>query len=84
MQEQLQQRLAELRTEYDSGQKILVDLESHQANNRETLLSSSGEIQVLAEELSKAVPVAGSNGSVAAEESRERLGESKEIESHPA
>jgi hypothetical protein len=85
MQEQLQQRLAELRTEYASGQKILADLESKQVNIRETLLRISGAIQVLEEELSKTVSVAGSNGPVAAEEgSRERLGEIKEIESRPA
>jgi hypothetical protein len=85
MQEQLQQRLAELRTEYASGQKILADLESQQAHIREMLLRISGAIQVLEEELSKAGPVAGSNGPVAAEEeSRERLREIKEIESRSA
>ena len=64
---------------------MLADVESKQINIRETLLRISGAIQVLEEELSKTDQVAGSNGPVAAEEeSREMLGEIKEIESHPA
>jgi prefoldin subunit 5 len=49
MKQQLEQRLKELRTEFESGQKMLVDLENQQANVRETLLRISGAIQVLEE-----------------------------------
>ena len=53
MREQLTQRLAELKAEYESGQKMLADLEAKQANLRETLLRISGAIQVLEEELAQ-------------------------------
>ncbi|WP_440948564.1 hypothetical protein ACSAZL_10245 [Methanosarcina sp. T3] len=51
MKQQLEQRLQELRAEFESGQKMLADLESKQANLRDTMLRISGAIQVL-EELS--------------------------------
>lgn len=51
MKEQLEQRLKELKTEFESGQKVLADLEAKQANLRNTLLRISGAIQVLEEEL---------------------------------
>lgn len=51
MKEQLQKRLQELRTEFESGQKALADMEMKQANLRNTLLRISGAIQVLEEEL---------------------------------
>ncbi|AKB18676.1 hypothetical protein MSWHS_1813 [Methanosarcina sp. WWM596] len=50
----------ELRTEFESGQKMFADLESKQANLRDTLLRISGAIQVL-EELNGAE---GSTGEV--------------------
>ena len=53
MREQLTQRLAELKAEYESGQKMLAELEAKQANLRETLLRISGAIQVLEEELAQ-------------------------------
>ncbi len=53
MQEQLEQRLKELKPEFEIGQKTLADLDARQANLRETLLRISGAIQVLEEELSK-------------------------------
>jgi predicted nuclease with TOPRIM domain len=53
MKEQLQQRLNELKAEYESGQKMLAELETKQANLRNTLLRISGAIQVLEEELAK-------------------------------
>jgi predicted nuclease with TOPRIM domain len=53
MKEQLEQRLAELKTEFESGQKMLADLEAKQANLRETLLRITGAIQVIEEELAK-------------------------------
>ncbi len=53
MKERLEQRLRELRTEFESGQKALADLEMKQVNLRNTLLRISGAIQVLKEELVK-------------------------------
>jgi hypothetical protein len=55
MQEQLERRLQELKTEFEAGQKMLADLEARQAQLRETLLRISGAIQVL-EELRTALP----------------------------
>ncbi len=53
MQEQLEQRLQELKAEYESGQNMLAEVEVKQANLKETLLRISGAIQVLEEELSR-------------------------------
>ena len=53
MKEQLQQRLQQLKTEYESGQKVLAELQTKQTNVRETLLRIAGAIQVLEEELAK-------------------------------
>ncbi len=53
MKQQLEQRLKELRSEFESGQKTLADLEVKQMNLRNTLLRISGAIQVLEEELAK-------------------------------
>ena len=58
MREQLEQRLRELKAEFESGQKMLADLEAKAANLRETLLRISGAIQVLEEELAGASPPA--------------------------
>ena len=54
MQEQLQRRLAELRTQFDTGQSKLAELEQQSTTLRTTLLRISGAIQVLEEELTKA------------------------------
>jgi hypothetical protein len=56
MQAQLQQRLQELKAEYEAGQKMLAELEARQTNLQHTLLRISGAIQVLEEELAKAAP----------------------------
>ena len=53
MKEQLQQRLKSLKIEYESGQKVIKELETKQANVRDTLLRIAGAIQVLEEELAK-------------------------------
>lgn len=54
MQDKLQQRLQQLKTEYEAGQKVMADLQAKQANLRDTLLRISGAIQVLEETLSEA------------------------------
>jgi septal ring factor EnvC (AmiA/AmiB activator) len=53
MAQQLEQRLKELRAEYESGQKTLAELENKQMNLRSTLLRISSAIKVLEEELAK-------------------------------
>ncbi|AOX03706.1 hypothetical protein BJP34_33570 [Moorena producens PAL-8-15-08-1] len=53
MKEQLKKRLTQLKAEFESGQKVIADLEAKQANVRETLLRIQGAIQVLEEELTK-------------------------------
>jgi hypothetical protein len=53
MREQLEQRLQELKAEFESGQSILRDLETRQANVKSSLLRISGAIQVLEEMLQK-------------------------------
>lgn len=53
MKQQLEQRLNDLKSEFESGQKALADLENRQANLRTSLLRISGAIQVLEEELEK-------------------------------
>jgi len=59
MKEQLEQRLVELKTQFESGRKLLNDLENQQANLRTTLLRLSGAIEVLEEVLGKEKPSAG-------------------------
>ncbi|AOW99222.1 hypothetical protein BJP34_06915 [Moorena producens PAL-8-15-08-1] len=54
MKEQLEKRLQQLKAEYESGQKVLAELETKQANVKETLLRIAGAIQVLEEELKNA------------------------------
>lgn len=51
MREKLEKRLAALKAEFESGQKMLAELEAKEAKLRETLLRISGAIQVLEEEL---------------------------------
>jgi predicted nuclease with TOPRIM domain len=63
MREQLAKRLADLRAEFEAGQKKLQELETQANNVRSTLLRISGAIQVLEEELAKADgAVPGSDG----------------------
>lgn len=54
MRDQLERRLAALRSEYETGQQMMAELEAKQARLRETLLRISGAIQVLEEELGPA------------------------------
>jgi predicted nuclease with TOPRIM domain len=53
VREQLEKRLQELRTEFETGQKRLEELETQVSSLRATLLRISGAIQVLEEELSR-------------------------------
>ena len=53
MREQLEQRLKQLKAEYEAGQKMLAELEARQANLREALLRIGGAIQVIEEKLAK-------------------------------
>jgi len=56
VREKLEQRLTELRAEYESGQRALAELEQKQATLRDTVLRISGAIQVLEEELGTRTP----------------------------
>ncbi len=53
MQAQLEQRLTDLRAEYQAGQKVLADLEARQKEVYQTMLRISGAIQVLEELLAQ-------------------------------
>jgi hypothetical protein len=57
LRQRLERRLSELKSEYQAGQKMLVDLEARQAELRQTLLRISGAIQVLEELLAPGAPV---------------------------
>ncbi len=56
MKEKLEQRLKDLKAEFEYGKGMLADLEAKQANLRDTLLRLSGAIQVLEELLADAQP----------------------------
>ena len=49
MKEQLTERLEKLKGEFESGQKMLADVEMKRADLQNTLLRISGAIQVLEE-----------------------------------
>ena len=51
MREQMEQRLEELKGEYEAGQKMLADLEQKKMALEQTMLRISGAIQVLEEML---------------------------------
>jgi hypothetical protein len=53
MQTQIEQRLQQLKAEYEAGQQMLADLEAKQRNLRDTLLRISGAVQVLEEMLAQ-------------------------------
>ncbi|NEN88023.1 MAG: hypothetical protein F6K48_03475 [Okeania sp. SIO3H1] len=53
MKQRLQQRLQELTAEFESGQKVLTELDDKRTNVQNTLLRIQGAIQVLEEELAK-------------------------------
>lgn len=53
MQNNIQSRLQQLRTEYQNGQQMLHELQQKQANLEQTLLRIAGAIQVLEELLAE-------------------------------
>ncbi|MDB9422628.1 hypothetical protein [Microcystis aeruginosa] len=53
MKEQIKERIEQLKAEYESGQKMLADLEIQESNLRTTMMRISGAIQVLEELLAK-------------------------------
>lgn len=55
MKEKLEKRLAELKQEYESGKKMILELETKQSNLRDTLLRISGAMQILEEALSEKI-----------------------------
>ena len=65
VQEQLQQRLDELKKEFEIGQNRLQEMDRQQAHLRETLLRISGAIQVLEELLAQDQPAVEHAPSVA-------------------
>jgi predicted nuclease with TOPRIM domain len=79
MKEQLQQRLSELKAEYEAGQKMLADLERRQTNLQPTLLRISGAIQVL-EEMLDAERQPADNGAAPPEEALAAEAETVEAE----
>jgi len=75
MREQLERRVSELKAEQQKGQQMLAELESKQAELRQTLLRISGAIQVLEELLALAEPspLDGSAQSAATAPSRDMV-----------
>jgi sugar-specific transcriptional regulator TrmB len=54
MREQLKQRLAELKNEFEAGQQMLADMENKKTELQATMLRISGAIQILEEMLRSA------------------------------
>ena len=50
MKQQLEQRLQQLKTEFESGQKVITDLDNRKTEVQQTLFRIQGAIQVLKEE----------------------------------
>ncbi len=53
MKERLEQRLTALKAEFETGQRMLAELDAKQASLKESMLRISGAIQVLEEELAE-------------------------------
>jgi predicted nuclease with TOPRIM domain len=61
MREQIEQRIKELKAEFEAGQKMLADLETQQARIRETMLRISGAVQALEELLAPPAETTSNN-----------------------
>ncbi len=61
LHERLEQRLKALQAEFETGQKMLADLDAQRASLRDTMLRLAGAISVLQEELETA-PGGGAAG----------------------
>ena len=59
MRENLEQRLTQLKAEFEAGQKMLADLETKKNEIQATVLRISGAIQVLEELLAQDSETAG-------------------------
>jgi uncharacterized coiled-coil protein SlyX len=68
MRERLEQRLQELKDEFEKGQQTLEELEAQAAAVRQTLLRISGALQVLEEELGYASQPHGSSAELSVKE----------------
>jgi uncharacterized coiled-coil protein SlyX len=68
MRERLEQRLAELRADFERGQQTLDQLETQATTVRQTLLRISGAIQVLEEELGDTGQPHGNSSELSVEE----------------
>ena len=62
MREQLEKRIKELQSEYETARRMLSDMVAQQTKHKETMLRISGAIQVLQEELAKTPQPAPDNG----------------------
>ena len=62
MEQQVEQRLRELRAELDAGQRMLADLDARRADLQTTMLRISGAIQVLEELLHPPADAASAGG----------------------
>jgi len=71
MRQRLEERLNKLKSEFESGQKMLSELDAKAGNLRETLLRISGAIQVLEEELKESPGSATGSAGVPPAESSE-------------
>lgn len=65
MKEHIEQRLKDLKAEFESGQAMLADVETKQANLKSTLLRISGAIQVLEELLAENIATPEDNAHLA-------------------
>jgi len=59
MREQIEERLATLRQEFEAGRRMLADLEARQVELQQTLLRIGGAVQVLEELLGTGEPAVG-------------------------
>ncbi len=61
MKQTLENRISKLKNEFDSGRKMLMEIEKKQIRLKDQLLRISGAIQVLEEVLAESEKEAGSN-----------------------